>query len=97
MQALDEFEKTLLRLLQHNNKMTADELSEIIGLSPSAVQRRLKRLRDEKVIEADISIISSALAGISITCIVDIILEDGNSKALEKFKSNMLKCSEVMQ
>jgi len=45
-QAIDEFDKKLLRLLQQNNKATADELGETVGLSPSAVQRRLKRLRD---------------------------------------------------
>lgn len=97
MQETDDFDKKLLRLLQQNNKMTADELGEIVGLSPSAVQRRLKRLRDEKVIEADVSIISPTVAGIGITCVVDVILEVGNSRALEKFKSTMQKSSEVMQ
>jgi len=97
MQDIDEYDKKLLRLLQQNNKMTADELGEIVSLSTSAVQRRLKRLRDEKIIEADVSIISPLAAGIGITCIVDVILEDGNSKALEKFKSNMRKSTEVMQ
>jgi len=97
MQPLDEFDKKLLRLLQRNNKTTADELGEAVGLSPSAVQRRLKRLRDEKVIEADVSIVSSQVAGIGITCVVDIVLQDGNSRALEKFKTTMRKCTEVMQ
>jgi Lrp/AsnC family leucine-responsive transcriptional regulator len=93
----DEFDRKLLRLLQQNNKLTADELAETVGLSPSAVQRRLKKLRDEKIIEADVSIISPAVADIGIQCIVDVILERGNSVDLEKFKSAMLKCSEVMQ
>ena len=97
MQPLDEFDKKLLRLVQRNNKTTADELGEAVGLSPSAVQRRLKRLRDEKVIEADVSIVSPQVAGIGITCVVDIVLQDGNSRALEKFKTTMRKCPEVMQ
>jgi len=96
MHDLDEYDKKLLRMLQQNNKMTADELGEIVSLSTSAVQRRLKRLRDEKIIEADVSIISPHAVGISITLIVDVILEDGNSKALEKFKSTMRKCADVM-
>lgn len=93
----DEFDLALLRLLQQNNKLTADELANQVGLSPSAVQRRLKRLRDEKVIEADVSIISPAVAGIGITCIVDVILERGDSSALESFKASMLQHYEVMQ
>lgn len=94
---LDEFDKQLLQLLQQNNRMTASELGEQVGLSSSAVQRRLIRLREEKIIEADVSIISPEVIGLGITCIVDIVLEVGNSKALEKFKSSMRDCQEVMQ
>jgi Lrp/AsnC family leucine-responsive transcriptional regulator len=93
----DQFDKHLLRLLQQNNRLTSDELAEAVGLSSSAVQRRLKRLRDEKIIRADVSIVSPAVAGLELTCVVDIALERGNSQSLEKFKSSMLKCSEVMQ
>lgn len=93
----DEFDRKLLRLLQHNNRMTADELAEHVGLSSSAVQRRLKRLRDEKIIEADIAIISPTVVGLGVTCVVDIILERGNSQALDKFKTAMQGCAEVMQ
>jgi len=93
----DEFDKGLLQLLQQNNRMTVSELGERVGLSSSAVQRRLTRLREEKVIEADVSIISPAVVGLSITCIVDVVLAEGNSRALEKFKTTMHKCGEVMQ
>jgi len=79
---IDSFDKSILRLLQQNNRLTADELAEKIGLSSSAVQRRLKRLRNEKIIEADISIVSPAVAGIEITCIVDVSLERGTSQAV---------------
>lgn len=94
---LDEFDRELLRLLQQNNKLTAAELSEAVHLSSSAVQRRLKRLHQEEIIEANVSIISPAVFGIGVTCVVDVVLEDGNSRALEKFKSAMLKCEEVAQ
>jgi Lrp/AsnC family transcriptional regulator, leucine-responsive regulatory protein len=96
MQSLDDQDKALLRLLQVNNKLTADELGEKVNLSASAVQRRLRRLRDEKIIEADVSIISPKVAGFGNTCVVDVVLEVGNSKAIEKFKNAMRKCSEVM-
>lgn len=94
---IDQFDKHLLRLVQQNNRLTSEELADAVGLSSSAVQRRLKRLRDEKIIEADVSVISPAIAGITVTCIVDVTLERGSSQALEKFKSTMLKRSEVMQ
>jgi Lrp/AsnC family transcriptional regulator, leucine-responsive regulatory protein len=94
---LDKYDKQLLRQLQLNNKMSAEELGELVNLSGSAVQRRLKRLRDDKMIEADVSIISPLALGIGITCVVDVILEVGNSKAIDSFKVEMQSCNEVMQ
>ncbi|TWJ03179.1 transcriptional regulator, AsnC family [Mucilaginibacter frigoritolerans] len=97
MQELDEYDKKLLRQLQQNNKTTAEELGLLVSLSTSAVQRRLKRLRDDKMIEADVSIISPLAVGIGITCVVDVILEVGSSKAIDNFKAAMQACTEVMQ
>ena len=95
MLALDEFDKKLLRLLQQNNRLTTEELSKKVNLSQSAVQRRITKLRKEKVIEADVSIISSKVSGIGITCVVDVILHEGTSKSIDKFKAEMMRCSQV--
>jgi Lrp/AsnC family leucine-responsive transcriptional regulator len=95
MHTLDEHDKKLLRLLQQNNRLTTEELSAKVNLSQSAVQRRITKLRNEKIIEADVSIISAAAIGMAITCIVDVVLHEGSSKDIEKFKQSMRNCAEV--
>ncbi|HLZ89850.1 MAG TPA: Lrp/AsnC family transcriptional regulator [Puia sp.] len=95
MRELDSYDKHLLRLLQQNSRLTADELSAAVNLSASAVQRRLKKLREDKIIEAEIAIVNPEALGIGISCVVDIILQDGNSSAVEGFRSTMRKCPEV--
>lgn len=97
MHEIDEYDKKLLRLLQQNNRLTTEELSRKVNMSQSAVQRRITRLRREKIIEADVSIVSPSAAGIGITCVVDIVLHEGSSKAIDKFKSAMQSCAEVAQ
>jgi len=97
MQSLDEVDKKLLDQLQRNNRISAKELGKIVNLSTSAVQRRLQRLRQDKIIEADISIVSPTAAGIGITCVVDVTLELGNSKVIDAFKELLSSCPEVMQ
>ena len=97
MPELDVFDRKLLEQLQQNNRLTAQELGEIVGLSPSAVQRRLARLREERVIEADISIVSPAVMGVGLICIVDIVLQEGHGGALGKFKAAMQACPLVRQ
>jgi Lrp/AsnC family transcriptional regulator, leucine-responsive regulatory protein len=94
---LDEFDKALLRLLQQNNRLTTEQLAVQVNLSQSAVQRRLAKLREEKIIEADVSIISPSAAGIGMVCIVDVILVEGNAKAIDQFKTDMQRCPEVSQ
>lgn len=97
MHDLDHFDKKLLDQLQQNNKITAQELGNIVNLSTSAVQRRLERLRRDKIIEADISIISPAAIGYGIACVVNVSLHLGSSRVIDSFKELMSGCDEVMQ
>jgi len=53
---LDPFDRQLLNLLQENAGLTADKLAESVALSPSAIQRRIKRLRSQGVILRDIAV-----------------------------------------
>lgn len=97
MHDLDAFDKKLLDQLQQNNKITAEELGNIVNLSTSAVQRRLKRLRTNKIIEADVSIVSPTAIGYGITCVVNVSLHLGSSRVIDSFKDLMTDCDEVMQ
>lgn len=54
---LDEFDRRLLDLVRRNNLTPARVLAEKVGLSESAVSRRLRRLRDEKIIIADVAVV----------------------------------------
>ena len=97
MHELDEFDKKILNRLQRNNRITAEELGSMVNLSTSAVQRRLKRLRRDKIIEADISVISPSAVGFGVTCLVDVSLHLGNSETIDSYKELMSACPEVMQ
>ena len=44
--ALDDFDRRILDLVQRDNRLTIEAIGERVGLSATAVQRRLKRLRD---------------------------------------------------
>jgi Lrp/AsnC family leucine-responsive transcriptional regulator len=97
MQALDKTDKKILNQLQRNNRISAEELGKMVSLSTSAVQRRLQRLRKDKIIEADISVISPAAVGYGVSCVVDVTLHLGNSGVIDGFKTLVSNCAEVMQ
>lgn len=80
---LDRFDHALLREMQRDNQTPARVLAERIGLSQSAVLRRLRRLRQEKIITADISIVSPAVLGVPVTIHVLVSLVRGSQLADE--------------
>ncbi|HZT02971.1 MAG TPA: Lrp/AsnC family transcriptional regulator [Steroidobacteraceae bacterium] len=60
---LDEFDRRLLNLVQSDAGQTAEQLAGSVGLSASAVQRRLKRLREAGVILREAAIVDLKSAG----------------------------------
>jgi Lrp/AsnC family transcriptional regulator, leucine-responsive regulatory protein len=60
---LDRFDRQLLNLVQDDASQTAERLAARVGLSASAVQRRLKRLREESVIVADLAVVDPERVG----------------------------------
>lgn len=72
---LDRLDLRLLECLQENNLQTADQLAERVGRSPSAVARRLRRLRSSGAVSADVSLVSEETAGHPLFAVVQIQLE----------------------
>jgi Lrp/AsnC family leucine-responsive transcriptional regulator len=94
---LDEFDLKLLDAVQRNNRLTAEQLAEKVWLSASAVQRRLHRLRERKVIEAEVAIVSPEALGQSVTAIVEVTLDTDRPKVVEKFQRAIQAAPQVMQ
>jgi Lrp/AsnC family leucine-responsive transcriptional regulator len=80
---LDSFDRALLREVQIDNQTPARVLAERVGLSQSAVLRRLRRLRAEKIITADVSIVSPDVLGVPVTIHVLVSIERGAQTAGE--------------
>ena len=55
---LDRFDIALLNLVQSDDGRTAESLADEVALSPSAIARRLRRLRAEGVIARTIALLS---------------------------------------
>lgn len=94
---LDIFDIKLLNAVQHDNRVTAEFLSKVVGLSASACLRRLQRLRKAGVIESEIAVISPESIGQTLTMIVEVTLERDRPDILDEFKKSMRNTPEVMQ
>jgi len=93
---LDRFDAKLLSLVQNHNRSSSEELGAAVGLSATAVQRRLKRLRDKGVIEADVSIVTPKAVGRPIAMLVLVSLERERVDIVDRFKQSIRQTPEVM-
>jgi DNA-binding Lrp family transcriptional regulator len=86
---LDEFDRRLLEALQHNSHEIGEELAKLTHLSPAACLRRAKRLRDEGIILADVSIVAPEAVGRPLMMIVLVTLEHEQIEIIESFKRSV--------
>lgn len=94
---MDSFDKAILEILQDNNLTPQRDIGEKIGLSPAAVQRRIKKMREEGIIKSDISILEREALGNPITLMVEIFLESEQIDLIDKAKKSFVSCSAVQQ
>ena len=97
MPQIDAFDAKLLTLVQQSNRLTMDELSQRVGLSASACQRRLSRLRSEGYISADVSILDPRKVGKPLIMVIEVTLEREDPVATKRFKDAMRANPKVMQ
>ncbi len=82
---VDRIDLKILELVQHNNRLTSEQIGDTVGLSPTAVVRRLKRLRSNKIIIADVSIVSAKAVGYPISFFVLCSLEREQADTVDRF------------
>jgi Lrp/AsnC family leucine-responsive transcriptional regulator len=93
---IDTIDARILAVLQKNNRLTSDQLSGLVHLSPTAVQRRLKRLRATGIIEGDVSIVSPKTVGRPISMLVSVSLERERADIIDRFKRSIREAPEIM-
>lgn len=92
---LDDFDRRLLALVRHDNLQPARILAEKVGLSLSAVLRRLRRLREEKVIIADIAVVDPALTGSALTMHILVRMQQAGPQNMDAFAREIARHPEI--
>ena len=86
---LDRLDIRLLACLQENNIQTADQLADQVGRSPSAIARRIRRLRASGVIAKDVAVISEQAAGFPLTAVVHVQFERHSASNIDQFNRRL--------
>lgn len=85
---IDKFDLALLNAVQRDDSQTAEQIAEQVPLSPSAIARRLRRLRSEGWIARTIALLSPRLTERRLRAVVLLQLSE---HADQRGKSALLK------
>ena len=94
---LDRFDRQLLNLVQQDSAQSAEQLAQHVALSVSAIQRRLRRLRETGVIERDTAIVNPRLVGGPTHFVVALQVERERPELLAQLRRWMLGEPNVQQ
>lgn len=86
----DPIDHHLLWLLQQDSGRTLRELGDQVGLSPSAVQRRLRAYRAAGVITRQVAVVDPAVLGATTLAAVLVTLERESAAHHTRFRARML-------
>lgn len=94
---LDRFDRQLLNLVQDDAGQTAEQLAEQVFLSPSAVQRRLRRLREQGVIVRDAAVVDPKKVGRPTFFVVSLQVERERPELLAQLRQWLAAQEHVQQ
>ncbi|ROR24873.1 AsnC family transcriptional regulator [Comamonas sp. BIGb0124] len=100
MDQIDDIDRRILRELQVNARATFDELAPAVGLSASAVLRRVKRLEASGVIVGYRAVIAPKAVGKTLLAYINVRLEKHGTNALhspmDQFRASVQAWPEVI-
>ncbi|AOV03157.1 MULTISPECIES: Lrp/AsnC family transcriptional regulator [Delftia] len=98
---IDKLDRAILRRLQANGRETYDVIGEQVGLSPSAVLRRVKRLEDSGVIDRYVALVQPETVGLGLTAYLNVRLEKytetSKRNPMDVFRASVQTWPEVVE
>jgi len=100
-QTIDKLDRAILRRLQENGRETYDVIGEQVGLSPSAVLRRVKRLEEAGVIDRYVALVRPETVGLGLTAYLNVRLEKytetSKRNPMDVFRASIQTWPEVVE
>lgn len=96
MDKIDSTDRQIIALLQQEGRLTIQELSQKINLSPTPCLRRVRLLEKAGVISGYTAIVNEEAYGLPITALVRIRLEHHSESSVRTFEQSVGFIDEIM-
>lgn len=94
---IDEFDVKILRTMQQDGRISINDLSEQVGLSPTPVSRRIRNLETSGIITGYSAVIDEAALGYDVSVFVSVQLDKQVDEALARFEATIADFPEVVE
>jgi len=93
---LDRTDLRILEVLQHDGRISNQELAERVSLSPSPCLRRLRRLEELGVIRQYVALVDPQRIGLGLLAYVTVKLEKRGKMPMDEFRARVQTWPEVL-
>ena len=94
---MNQKDRQIIRALQRNGRMTNQELSLEVNLSPSPCLRRLRQLEETGVIKGYAAEIDAKSYGLAVTVFVRVKLKDHKEETIQRFEQSVASTPEILE
>ena len=94
---MDELDYKIVRALLRDGRQTNQDLSALVGLSPSPCLRRVRILEETKVIQGYTAVVDQGLYGLPINVFVSLRLERQDDPTIRRFEKDIEHLDEIIE
>ena len=97
MTDMDQIDRRILNELQADGRITNAELAQRVGLAPTSMSDRLRRLQKQGYILGFAARIDPAMVGLGLLVFVEVSLDKTTPDAFDKFSKAVRSAPEVLE
>jgi Lrp/AsnC family leucine-responsive transcriptional regulator len=94
---IDRYDLQILDTLQRAGRCTSVELAELVHLSASQCQRRMKKLEDSGLIMQYVALLDARSLGLEVEAIVSVTLSSQGGNPAEQFRQVIAQHPEILE
>jgi Lrp/AsnC family leucine-responsive transcriptional regulator len=94
---LDDIDRRILTALQHDGRLTNQDLAARVGISPSPCWRRVRALESAGVIKAYAALVDPGALGLDVSVFTQVSLDRQGEKNLQVFEQAVGAWPEIME
>jgi len=95
--SIDKTDRRIIRALQQNARMTNQELSDTVNLSPSPCLRRVRALEKNGIIKSYTLEVDNDAYGLPVTVFVRVQLDKHTQQVVEHFEKEIKQVEQVLE